>query len=997
MKKLLLVMALVLSGVGAWAQESLPTNKVCTVIAEGHSSGAKPGWAINNEGTAMVSFGNTEIADEAQKNFAFIQFEGKLYLYSVWAEKFVNKDMSLTNALPVDNINVESVDGGKFFFKYDDSHIMNIGGSKQLAPDTWSTKDGGNQYTITEVGDFDPAAALAILDNSYTITYEYMYNGSVVATQTTKITKGAGYPAIDAALLPWGAAATTPAGAPTQDETVQLNCTIDSSVLPFVPADSYDDANMKWYYLQFHANHKNYLYYENANEVLKADKTSFDEADKDAYTWAFVGNPFEGYTIYNRKAGNSLKLNAAEAGAVLGNADHKFKPTKSDSGTNGFYLASEQGESKERFNKQGGKVVYWTGADAGSTFMVIERPMGATAELNALIGEAEALLNTVNANLGTAIGKYAQSTADALAAAISTAKGIGNATAADVATLQAAIKAVKVILPTVGQYYQMHSALAAFPETKAVYSNGSEPRWKTLNNDDKSFYWLAVDAGNGNVVFQNANDGKYIAGNATQSHGWTMEDTYSEASYIDVKIFSEAENTKGYEYGIIMNNWQMHCNEHGGGAGTESNIVSWNTDNANSASSWFIIPVELQMFYDVTYNFVYNGEVKYSTTVNLAKGAAYPEVAVPALPYGVTTNVATPEGIVEGNKVFEFELTIEKELPFVTAANAASINTWYYARMHTNQPSYIGEFAEDNTINVAWGKKSDVYNENFLWGFTGDVFSGIIVVNKGTGKQLTSTGNGDVTITENGTPFFVAHTTETSANATYGFCLRKKDSNQYVNANFSAGKLSHWASTDAGSTMFLTKYQENEVTVPEESGYATLYLDHSTYIPEGVEVYAVTNFEDGWIEKNPIEGILPANTGAVLKNAGTYTFQAAAADGAVEGNLLRGSAADTYVEGSAYVLSNGEYGIGFYLVTLDKDAEGADGTTHFLNNANKAYLPVSDAVYDFLGFDSGTTGIIETENGNAETGNAAIYDLSGRRVQKAQKGLYIVNGKKVIK
>ena len=310
MKKLLLVMALVLCGVGAWAQGDLPFNKACTVIAEGHNSGAKPGWAINNDKTAMVSFGNTAIADEAQKNFAFIQFDGKVYLYSVWAEKFVNKDMSLTNTLPVDDIKVESVADGKFFFKYDDSHNMNIGGSKQLAPDTWSKKDGGNQYTITEVDvNFDPAAALAILDNP-------------------------------------------------------------------------------------------------------------------------------------------------------------------------------------------------------------------TAELQALIGDAEALLVTVNANLGTAIGKYAQSTANALAAAINTAKGIGSATATDVATLQAAIKAVKVILPTVGQYYQMHSALAAFPETKALYSTGSEPRGKTLNNDDKSFYWLAVDAGNGNVVFQNANDGKYIAGNAGQSgHG----------------------------------------------------------------------------------------------------------------------------------------------------------------------------------------------------------------------------------------------------------------------------------------------------------------------------------------------------------------------------------------------------------------------------------------------------------------------------------------------
>lgn len=40
------------------------------------------------------------------------------------------------------------------------------------------------------------------------------------------------------------------------------------------------------------------------------------------------------------------------------------------------------------------------------------------------------------------------------------------------------------------------------------------------------------------------------------------------------------------------------------------------------------------------------------------------------------------------------------------------------------------------------------------------------------------------------------------------------------------------------------------------------------------------------------------------------------------------------------------------------------------------------------------TGIVETENGKVKT---EIYDLSGRRVQNAQKGIFIVNGKKVVK
>ena len=37
--------------------------------------------------------------------------------------------------------------------------------------------------------------------------------------------------------------------------------------------------------------------------------------------------------------------------------------------------------------------------------------------------------------------------------------------------------------------------------------------------------------------------------------------------------------------------------------------------------------------------------------------------------------------------------------------------------MHTNQPGYLGDIADDNTINVAWGKSSDIANDNYIWGF----------------------------------------------------------------------------------------------------------------------------------------------------------------------------------------------------------------------------------------------------------------------------------------
>lgn len=985
--------------VGAAFAQTLPAPNKSYMI----TTSDRGGLAANEQATECVGTKQQFqlFPEEAQKFFAFVQFDGKVYLYNVWAEKFMQKNGSLSATLPIDDITIEYLDGDKYFFKFDDEHNINLGGSNQLVINSWNIKDAGNQFTILEVEDFDPTAALAILDNSYTITYKFVYNEKEVASQTTKVTKGANYPAVDSNLLPWGATATIPDGAPAGNETVTLNCTVDSSVLPFEAADSYNDANMKWYYLQFHADAKNHLYFKATDEVLLADKTSYDKNDKDAYSWAFVGNPFDGYTIYNRKAyaqNANLKLNAAEAGATLGTADHKFIPTSSTYGTKGFFLASPNGASTDRFNKQGGKVVYWWGADAGSTFMVVERPMGVVAELEALVEDAKTLLSTVNGNLGTIIGEYSQETANTLAAAITTAEGKGDAaTAEDVAALQTAMDAVKVILPTVGQYYQFHSSLDAFAETKAAYSNGTQPEWKTLNGDDKSFYWKAVAAENGNVVFQNAADGKYLVGNAGQSGAWTMAEAPSAASNVDIKIFNKA-NDKGYEYGLVLNGWQMHCNNHGGGANASGNIVSWNTNAANSASSWFLVPVELQEFYDVTYNFVYGDDVKYSTTTSVAAGAGYPAVVAPTLPYGVTVDAQTPEGTVTGSKSFNFALTISKELPFKTATGVNTIDTWYYVRMHTNQPGYIGDIAEDNSINVAWGQASDEYNENYLWGFVGDVFDGITVVNKGTDKQLTSTGNGNATLTENGTAFFVAPTTETTANATYGFCLRKKDSNNYLNANYGAAKLSHWASTDAGSTMFLTEYTETEVAV-SDAGFATLYLGHSTYLPEGVEAYIVTEIANGYVDMTAVEGFIPANTGVILKNEGEFVFKAAAKDGNLADNMLRGSVENTYVEGAAYVLGKDAQGAGFFKAKLNKNAEGSEGDTHFLNNANKAYLPVpveeEEEPAQALRFNFGGTTAIESVV-NGINANAAIYDLSGRRVEKATKGIYIVNGKKMI-
>ena len=116
-------------------------------------------------------------------------------------------------------------------------------------------------------------------------------------------------------------------------------------------------------------------------------------------------------------------------------------------------------------------------------------------------------------------------------------------------------------------------------------------------------------------------------------------------------------------------------------------------------------------------------------------------------------------------------------------------------------------------------------------------------------------------------------------------------------------------------------------------------------------------------------------------------------------NLLHGSVAEamTNVEGAKayYKFANPtEARLGFYY--------GAENGGAFTNSAHKAYLAVKTETLSQkrgFSFDSMTTGINQVVANAEHAKTTVIYDLNGRRVNSlnaAAKGVYIVNGKKVI-
>lgn len=154
MKKTTLFLFSLFLAIGTMAQ--IKTDKIYTVVAEGHSRGGQPAWAVNNEKSNFVSTGNTTIGDDTQKYFAFIEFNNATYIYSVFAKKFVKNNATLADVGHA--VTVEGLNGGKYLFKFDNDHFINIGGDKQMVIDGWGDQngevDGGNTMTLTEVGEF---------------------------------------------------------------------------------------------------------------------------------------------------------------------------------------------------------------------------------------------------------------------------------------------------------------------------------------------------------------------------------------------------------------------------------------------------------------------------------------------------------------------------------------------------------------------------------------------------------------------------------------------------------------------------------------------------------------------------------------------------------------------------------------------------------------------------------------------------------------------------
>ena len=200
------------------------------------------------------------------------------------------------------------------------------------------------------------------------------------------------------------------------------------------------------------------------------------------------------------------------------------------------------------------------------------------------------------------------------------------------------------------------------------------------------------------------------------------------------------------------------------------------------------------------------------------------------------------------------------------------------------------------------------------------------------------------------------------------------------------------------------------------TGYTSYYLENENFkVPTGCTAYIITGITPSGSIMTPDQAvvkafgagkIIPKQTGFILQGAAnsTIVYQAnvTGTEESVTGNLLIGTATEQEFNASGYKYyifsNNGDEGIGFY-------KQGTRNGASIKLAAHRAGLRLPEAIAPAKGFtinfesarkEAETTGIRDVRP-TVQSRENVIYDLQGRRVTNPGRGIYIVNGKKVVR
>ncbi len=595
-----------------------------------------------------------------------------------------------------------------------------------------------------------------------------------------------------------------------------------------------------------------------------------------------------------------------------------------------------------------------------------------------LIEKRDAFQTSVTAAesfIGENPGYYKQSTIDAANAAITAATTVIDNTASTDAEEAEALTALETAIsafainPVVSGIYKI---VCGYPEyynqqgvEKAIYASSNTVfAWGNLDENGKNHYWNVNVDSEGNVTIQNAAYGTWVNGLGTLSEAAAAVTCSSVGSG---------------QFNLICGG-TFHTNNHSGGAGIGSNIVSWD-GGANTASSWKFVAVDAipeyaenawvwkdsdmdkPLYAGKRVSTLENGKQYfiYNTTIN---GSQDRTGFIYSTGSGLGLDKTVPSAL---------KLTQNAQVSYLWTVETTETEGVYHLK------TYEGTYVKGKYVAIG-GAHSTTAQDIYIADFAGETTIEKAGVSSKAEDEATTVANADISVDDKVWAIYNGNTAWNGNEASFA---------TWASAHPYAFYEVHEAMDVAMSAASAGIDGEDAANVQT---IATFSAAHPTVVPEGVTAYyAAEDPTSNVLRLVTVEGAIPANQGVILTGndaalTGIELLPAnthAVADLSDNKLLNSADAAKTLSAANGdYVLTSKNSVIAFY---------PADGTLA----KNKAYLNLSgsSAPAFILNFGGETTGIESVEAGN---GTQTVFDLSGRRVQKAQKGLYIINGKKVL-
>lgn len=472
-------------------------------------------------------------------------------------------------------------------------------------------------------------------------------------------------------------------------------------------------------------------------------------------------------------------------------------------------------------------------------------------------------------------------------------------------------------------------------------------------------------------------------------------------TYDKFKIHTNGKGYTIYQYGPRSSSIPTSLNYVSGSTlQTWSNAGSLSDNNCRVAFE----AVEMSLLYQYTFSEGTVNQVVYGTI-----GSAYPNATTPAF---CTITGSKPAGNVAAGGVDNASFTATWNGPLEYSSDLANAK-WYLMTLgYQDSHKQVFRYSTLNTtINLPTDAYTFTYSSKDQFAFVGNPLDGFQVINRSENNpRLVANADGS------GNPTFATSASDTQSdrwdiyNVTVGsasnitvpgdkrFGLSLHGNNaKKLNRNGASYNVVYWGDHDNGSTFTVSQADLPSLALHEFDGktYASFYVDYPVQVTsENVKVYTGTVSGNTLQMTEANDKIIPANVGVVLVgNTASETSAAlsiANSAGTVAHGVITGSITDVPIQGyqDQYLvlgLSNQEpQSVGFFQPTVATIP------------AYRAYIPKSatQSVRGlYFNFDGETTSIDPTILTPAK--EETIYDLSGRRVNKTVKGIYIKNGKKI--